>query len=294
MPVMELGDGSVVVANAQVRYRYIDYKSSLDRIRAERESGRDNFFHVIETLRALDSESALSPRKAAQMGLRQVYGHDMVVRYYMGQQMLVRRDMCLAFHHFVIQQILTKTLRADFDAVFEIGAGLGDSIAELAARNPYSHIQFFGGEIALHGLRSLAEFADMLSLKNLHGVDLDISNPDFSFLKCKRNVLVFSQFVMVYVNPFPLAFFERLLDALENVTFVLIEPFSFSLANEMSAKPGFTLQQAQSYGIAQNFWEGVQDLQKAGRIVIDEVVPDIAGKTMLSTVSLARFRKVVG
>lgn len=186
-----------------------------------------------------------------------------------------------------------QQIHAELDAVLEIGAGIGDSIAEAASRNPHKDIEFFGGEIALNGLKCIAEFADMLGLKNLHGIDFNIVDPHFGFLKGKRNVLVYSQFAMVYVNPFPYRFFEKLLDAAENVTALLFEPFSFALAEEFrDIKPLFTRGRARDYGIAENFWDCIRRLRDEGRIVVEEVIPDIAGKNAFSTVSLVRFRKL--
>jgi hypothetical protein len=226
------------------------------------------------------------------MDLRQIYGHDMIMRPFMGNMMWMRRDMCIPFHHFAIQHALRQHLSFDLDVVFEIGSGMGDGIAELAAHNPFPHIRFYGGDIALEGQACIREFADLLNLQTLHGLDFNILNPDFSFLKGKKSALVFSQFALAYVNPFPEAFFHRLLDAVNEVKVILFEPFSFELVDEApELKPVFTRERAKHYGICGNLWSTIRALQQSGYIDIDELIPDFAGKTTFSAISLARFHK---
>lgn len=286
-PIMDTSDGQIIVANAQVRYRYLEYADLLARVRQERKAGRNNFFHVLSKLRAV----AADDKKATLMEPQEIYGHKTVMRPYMGYSLRMRHDMAIPFHHFVLQHILAEHMHADLDVVFEIGAGIGDTIAELAARNPFRHIDFLAGEIALNGQRCAAEFADTLRLRNLRAVDFDITAPNFGFLKGKKNALVFSQGALIYANPFPEQFFRRLTDSVEHVTVLLFELCSFAFADEFKITPGFTREQAKSYGIAENLWNCIKAAELDGHIVIDEVIPDVAGKTSANAASLIRFHK---
>jgi len=293
LPIFQTNDGQVIVADSQVRYRYLEWADHLALVREERKKGA-GFFQIIRKIRAMETEIALGAKKVALMGPETIHGHDTVLQYFMGTPIRMRRDMCIPFHHFVLQHIFAQHVHAGLDVVFDIGSGIGDSVSELAARNPFSNIDFIGGEIALNGQKCIAEFAGLLGLPNLRGVEFDMTRPNFDFLKGKKNALVYSQFAMVCLNPFQEQFFEKLLDSVENVTALFFEPFSFALADEMNFKPGFTRNQAKNYGIADNFWACIKNLEQAGRIVIEDVVPDIVGKTLLSTISLVRFHKKAG
>jgi hypothetical protein len=289
MPVIKLNDGQTIVANAQVRFRYMGYSDQLALVRQERASGRHNFFRILDKLRARPADD--DDKKAAQMAPRDIYGHKTFLHPYMGMGLRVRRDMCIPFHNFVLQRILGEHLREDMDVVFEIGSGSGDTIAELAMRSPSDQIEFIGGEIALNGQRCLAEFADILRLPNLRGVDFDVTAPNFDFFKGKKNALVFSYFSMVYANPFPEQFFRQMVDSVETLTALLFEPFSFALADEFKIEPWFSRDRAKAYGIAENFWSCVKQVERDGLIVIDEVIPDITGKTAITAASMVRFHK---
>jgi hypothetical protein len=209
----------------------------------------------------------------------------------MGNLVLTRGDMCIVQHYYMLRDLLLKGLDGTHDAVLEIGAGIGDVIAELAAREINPGVDYFAGEIARYGRRSAERFAAMLKIPNLHAVDFDITAPDFSFLKGKRRVFVFSHFSLVYVNPFPPSFLRALLDCAEHVECMLFEPFSFCLKPSLTQQPLYSRNQARASGIAENLWPALEELAQEGCIEMREVIPDICGKTILTSVSLAHFIK---
>ena len=122
------------------------------------------------------------------------------------------------------------------------------------------------------------------------GVELDIRNPNFEFLRGKKRVLVISHFALVYSNPFSPEFWHQLFRVVPEVRGVLLEPFSFSVP-DLAPAPLFTQPQAQFYGIAENFYEVMRALEKNGEIEITEIVPDITGLTTNSAISLMRFQR---
>ncbi len=286
-PILTGVDG-VIAANGYVRFRHHAYSDELALVRSERAAGRENFPHILYQLR---TQPPGNSKKLASMGLRNLYGHDVIAHPFMGQLIEMRTDMCVPFHHFVMQHVLKSKLTADTDAVFEIGMGIGDALTDFALRNPWPHIEFFGGEIALNGLKCLKEFSEMLGLKNVRGVEFNCEKPDVSFLKGKKKALVFSQFTLVYLKPFPERMFLDLLEVVDEVTAVFFEPFSFALTPRLGNKPIFDHGRAMAYGINDGFWAGLESLQARGKIVIEDVVPDFIGKALLSTVSLVVFRK---
>ncbi|MGZ6253971.1 MAG: hypothetical protein ACXWM1_12995 [Candidatus Binataceae bacterium] len=282
--LLQISPEATILISAYADYRYREFSDKAALIEREIAAGRGNLLHLLRLLRG----HGISDSKAAKLGAHQHHGQTLIKQPFMGHHVWTPVDMCLHFHNFVLQHFLVGHLRTDLDAVVEIGCGAGDALVDLANRSPFPNIKFFGGEIALNGLRTLARLAEMRQLDNVAGVDFDIANADFGFLAGARKILVFSQFALVYVNPFPAEFWERLLQAADEVSVMLFEPFSFALDVE---NPLFTRKQATNYGLAQNFWESIQALAQTGRIVIDELIPDIAGKNGNSAVSLVRFHK---
>lgn len=93
LPIFKTVTGRKISANYQVRYRYTEYGDQLAKMRAERESGRGNFFHILDVLRRAD-DPTLSPEKLPRLQPEKVYGHDTIIRPYMGSWMRIRADMC--------------------------------------------------------------------------------------------------------------------------------------------------------------------------------------------------------
>lgn len=286
-PIVDV-PGGVIAINGYVRYRHNSYGDELSLVRRERAAGRGNFHHILHELRA---HPTTNQTKLAGMGLQNVFGHDVVFHPFMGRLFQMRVDMCVSFHHFVMQHVLKTKITPDTDAVFEIGMGIGDELTDLALRTPWPHIDFYGGEIALSGLQCLEEFKNMVGLKNIHGLDFDFTNPNVEFLRGKKKILVFCYGVLMYAKPFPERLFLELFDIAEDVTAVICEPFSFGLTKRLGNTPIFDRARAKAYGFCEEFWEGIESLETSGKIVIDEIIPDFTGKALISSGSLVVFRK---
>ncbi len=268
--------------------KWVDsYADALTFIKSEVAAGA-SFPRIASALHARSLSGLFSAEKAAIMGVAERYGYSTVQQPHMGLMNPVRTDFCSELHSAFLQHILAAHVLPDIDAVFEIGSGLGFDLVGLAARNPTT--PFYGGEIAPSGREALRQLAVAARLENVTPVPFDIEVPDFSFLSGK-NVLVFSHFALVYANPFPRDFFPRLLDTVADAHVVLFEPVSFELAGQMSEPARFTAERARLYGICDHLLAVVRELGSQGKIVVEEVVPDISGRSGVNAVSLVRFRK---
>ncbi|MBX7198149.1 MAG: hypothetical protein K1X51_02110 [Rhodospirillaceae bacterium] len=288
--VVSVPPDTIVAVAADLHYRLTRYADPLAVIEKYRADGGTDFHEILSVLRRHSFDGNLSERKVAKMNPERVNGYEIIDRPHMGRIIRMRRDMSPLFHQMFLQQILAPHVTDDLDAVLDVGCGYGDLLAELAAETPRTGPAFFGGEVALPGVACLRHFAEMLGRDNLRGVELDIRDPDFEFLRGKKRVLVISHFALVYVAPFSPDFWHKLFSVVPEVRAVLMEPFSFSVP-ELAPEPLFTRERAQFYGIAQNFFEVMRELEKGGEIEITEVVPDITGLTTNSTISLLRFRR---
>ncbi len=273
--------------NAKEQNAADGYADILRIIEAEITAGA-SFPRIASMLHAHLSLTVFRSDKVAVMGGAKRYGHSTVLQPHMGGMNRVRTDFCSELHSAFLQHILAGHIVPGLDAVFEIGCGMGHDLVGLAARNPT--LPFFGGEIVPGAQAVVRKLAAAANLDNVTPIDFDIRAPDFGFLSAK-NVLVFSNFSLVYANPFPRDFFPRLLDAVASAHVVLFEPVSFELAAQLPEPPLFTRERARSYGICEHLLAVILELAEKGRIVIEEVVPDISGRSGFNSVSLVRFKK---
>jgi hypothetical protein len=247
-----------------------------------------SFPRILSALHAHISVNLFRSDKAAVMGVAERYGYSTVLQPHMGQMNHVRTDICSELHSTFLQHILASHIRPGLDAVFEIGCGMGHDLVGLAAR--YPTIPFVGGEIAPGAQAVVAKLAAAAKLSNVTAIGFDIKAPDFEFLTGK-NVLVYSNFALVYASPFPRDFFPRLLDTVARAHMILFEPVSFELAAQMANPPLFTRERARGYGICEHLFAVIRELREQGRIILEEVVPDISGRSGFNAISLVRFKK---
>lgn len=177
----------------------------------------------------------------------------------------------------------------DATAIVDVGSNDGSTICDLALALQRPDISFFGCELQLNGQQSLAEYADMLDLDNVHSIDFNINSPRFDFIKGVRHAFMYSIGTLVYANPSPLRLFEELLFSVERVSCLLFEPVSYQLANEFGIKPAFSQAKAQSYGFSDTLWQTIKTLEQQGRIAIREVFPDFISPTTATVMSLIHF-----
>lgn len=289
-PLLQIAPDVIVAIGRLLRYRHFYYREDYAAITAYERNGGQSFTEILSALRQNVVANAFTDAKIAGSYLGKTYGYDMIARPYMGQVIAMRKDMTAQFHHFFIQHILRESLTADVDCVFDMGAGKGDILAELAASARRPDVQFLGGELAVYGRACLDRFAAMLEMPNLRSVTFDMRAPDFGMLAGFKNVLLISQYALVYLNPFPESFWRQAFAATQALRATLLEPVSFSVP-ELTDRPLFKLRQAQAFGQAENFVEVLRSLQKSGELKITEIVPDITGLSALSSVSLIRFEK---
>lgn len=269
------------------KFTHADYRDYLEVI--ERESAKGAPLpRVIAALHAHLTAGLLHPGKAAGMHPVERYGHQTVLQPHMGQWLRVRTDFCVTLHDVLVRHVISGHVSEAVDTVFEIGCGAGIDLVGLAGLWP--EVRFYGGEIASFGKTCLERLAAIGGLANVRAVNFDSEAADFGFLRDK-NVLVYSNFALVYANPFPRDFFPRLLDTVKSAHVLLFEPVSFELAADMSESPLYPRERARALNLCEDLCAVVKELAATGRITVEEVIPDISGRSGINAVSLLRFKK---
>jgi hypothetical protein len=265
-----------------------DYDSYLEVIEAETQRAH-NIFSVLSAINDHRSALLMPPKKMDVMSPEVVYGVQTAVAPHMGRTVRLRADMILAMHATIVTDLLMREISDDIDIVFEIGSGTGSQLMNLALRNPYPHIQFYGGELSESGRNCLSRFIDISGLANVHSLPFDIQSPDFSMLSGKR-ALVFTHAVLTAVNPLSPHFLDSALSAAASLRGWFMEGISYQLAQDFPVDaPLATRMRADLYGFGHDLWKILKSLEQSGRIVIDEVIPDLSGPSFVNPLSLVTF-----
>jgi hypothetical protein len=206
----------------------------------------------------------------------------------MGQRIYLETNVNPYLVWGVVDSAYLGELSGDIDAVVDLGSGAGVTLLRLALFSARRDVQFFGGEIAVNGQRTLEALANIAGLSNVKSVALDFLNPNFEFLRGYKKVLVISYAALVYGKDGARTLWERLFATVPSTKAALFEQVSYSIPGR-SQEPLFTASMAAQSGHDPALLPTLVQLAKAGVIEMKEMVPDIVGLGWGAAVSLIRF-----
>lgn len=134
----------------------------------------------------------------------------------------------VAPHHAPYDQVAVRTLleltySQAFDAIVELGSGMGQRLFELYLSGGPANIPYFAAELFASG-RDIAErLAGLEPRLDFRSVAFDFKQPDLSFLAGFRRVLLFSNAALYCVQRLPVDFFTVLSSAAPSLTGVHFE-----------------------------------------------------------------------
>jgi hypothetical protein len=282
------GDESCfILISARLSYRFLASQGELAHMASF--GPNVSFSELLSAVRDQRSTITMVDGKVAFMEPTEVFGHQTVIRPYLGQSIRVAKDISTHFHYMVLHHTLKSSITDELDMVIDIGSGIGDVIAELAASDSRPSIEYVGCEFSKKNLKCHQLFAAAMGKSNLRAIEFDVVNPDFRFLEGKR-VFLYSVFSLVYANPFPANFWSAL-SAASEVRGIFFEPVSYRLPH-LTKEPLFEEARARHYGLSEGFFSSLQSAVDAGQIAIEEIVPDYVGLSIFSAVSMIRFKKL--
>lgn len=131
----------------------------------------------------------------------------------------------------VFIKFLSDFLRMNqFDAVVEIGSGLGANLVRLYYEDG-PKVPYYAGEFTESGTECAQFFSEICTDFTLIPFHYDHTKPDLSIVKEKSRVFVFSIHSIEQVPAVPLKLFEEIASVAEHVTCMHIEPFGWQFAN---------------------------------------------------------------
>lgn len=118
----------------------------------------------------------------------------------------------------------------DFDAVVELGSGLGANLVRLYYEGG-PDVPYYAGEFSESGTECAQFFSDICKDFTLVPFRYDHTKPDLSIVKENKRVFVFTIHSIEQVPELPAVFFEEVASIADHVTCFHIEPFGWQLAN---------------------------------------------------------------
>jgi hypothetical protein len=273
----------VVTATSRLFYRYRDYDEDLAILNAGTGLSADQLVRRIR-------HGYIERRRSDKTKKSEVkrYGYTMVPQPHYGQLLMHEASASILLHWSIVDAAFQQALNPDNDAVVEIGCGVGHCLAQLAATSGRSDVAFFGAELSLKALACVQTFAELGNLPNLRPEEFDFAKPDFSFLRGFTRVLVISHGALMYGRNGSRDLWRELFVTVPHIRACLFEPVSFAIA-ELTEKPLFSRSRAEKYATDTEIYPAILELAQTGRIKLIEIVPDMTGVSINSSMTLLRW-----
>lgn len=175
----------------------------------------------------------------------------------------------------VIEHCQPKTGR-----IIETGSGWGEHLSNIWDDGGPRDASYYALELTKNGQACAAALAELNERFKLTTHHFDYRNPDLSYLAPQGNhTLLFSVHSIEQVDEIPEAYILDALKMDDAVTGIHFEPIGWQMIPEADYNE-FTIQHVEhcrKLAYNHNFWQLVQDMERANRIRIIKAVPNIAG-----------------
>lgn len=184
-----------------------------------------------------------------------------------------------------------------FDAIVELGSGLGTNIFKLHSKGAPKEVSYYAGEYTESGVESCKMLAKLLPEMKINSFHFDYKNPDLGCIKEKGNILVFSCHSIEQVNMLPTSLFSYLAGLGDQVTGVHFEPFGHQFQLKTDTEVGqVSKAQAQACGKRSwnmNFMKCLFDAEKEAHLKISFLAKNtFAGDDVTNPTSLAMWHSL--
>lgn len=125
--------------------------------------------------------------------------------------------------------IIDLLVGGNFDCVVELGAGYGQTLLEIFYNGGPRKIRYIGTELTDSGCQAMRKLFSMVPDVQWEVHQVDLLEPDFSFLAPYRRVLFFTVYAIQQVTEIPMKLLEDMATSAEYVKAVHLEPFGFQL-----------------------------------------------------------------
>lgn len=174
-----------------------------------------------------------------------------------------------SYDYLVTRHVVDLARQRAFDAIVELGSGIGERLFEVYLSGGPRGIPYYGAEVWETGRAVADRLAALEPGLDFRSVPFDMHTPDFSFLRGHRRVLLFSNAAICCVEHLPLAFVEGMAGAAPSVVGVHYELIS----HQFQAAPSDRYSSERN--LNRDFMGLLKLAQGAGTIGIDYLGPDL-------------------
>lgn len=178
---------------------------------------------------------------------------------------------------------------SDVDAIVETGSGWGYNLFNIWLRGG-PPVDYHAFELTEAGRRCCLKLRDAaVSCPRLAVHPFDYNDPDFSPLLGRyRKVLFYSSHSIEQVTELPTSFLDRVIGVAESVQVMHFEPVGWQFRDEIAVglPDRGTTAYAEQHRYNRNLWRLLSDYAAAGRLTLEEAVPDVMGVKTYNPTSL--------
>lgn len=174
----------------------------------------------------------------------------------------------------------------NFDAIVELGSGLGERLFEIYLGGGPANIPYFGAEYWESGRRGADRLAALEPALDFRSVPLDLTQPDLSFLAGFKNVLLFTNASAYCIPNLPADLPARLAAAAPRVTGVHFE----LIHHQVTTGKDELADMARLRSFNHDFADNMMRAHYSGQIVMEYVAPDAYMNSSAHPVTIMQWR----
>jgi hypothetical protein len=279
-------EGQMVIAN-DAFYRFANWAEEFNDIQQHQSTGARTF---AETIRRLDEFTLRDPRKLRKLkaaGYARFADTEVVKLPNLGQHAWIPL-VSYADYYRRLLMVLIAEIDRQFNPTLlvEIGSGPGDLMVSYVREYLRSGAHYECWELAVHGLGTARLLAQAAGLTSITMAQVDLRSPDLTQFKPDERILFFCSGTFCLLGDAISHFLEKLCARGQKFKLCLFEPISYQLKAVFPKMAPMTSEKSAQYlKLDAPIWPAVQSFEKSGAITVDNLIPDIVGKSPLYPMS---------
>lgn len=191
------------------------------------------------------------------------------------------------FYKDVIEFLLDFIDQDNFDAIVELGSGMGTNLIEMFYRGGPRDIPYYAAEFTESGTRMARNLASHCPEMKFRCFRFDYNAPDLSAVEEKRKVLFFTHHSIEQVQDISVDLIETIAGHAENVVCIHLEPFGWQLADFDGPPSRDQAEQCTKKGWNRNLFVTLRSATEAGVIQPTFMAKNVMGGEYANPTSIS-------
>ncbi|MDO8606294.1 MAG: hypothetical protein Q7R40_07150 [Phaeospirillum sp.] len=187
------------------------------------------------------------------------------------------KEIVLSKYHNFSMSLMLADFSKNRDCIIELGSGYGKQLFDIYLNGGPSEARYIAAEPTTSGRDMCNRLSKLEPAMNIASVPFDFNNPDFSHISEFSNILMFTSWSAMFVQPFPFSFFESISSIEGAVTCVFCEPIGFQIQPENTDLQSLVRRVVSEQKFNTDFFSKLIAAQKSCLIDVDLIISDICG-----------------